>query len=113
MGMPDMGLTPDAQLSPADQAVKYLLDRVQHDPDLRWLCGVGTQSFRLLILAEAARTGETEEAVLLRRRRNLLPAHHRQEPEVLQRRREVQALREKYDDWTTGLSKAPNNGEGG
>jgi hypothetical protein len=53
----DYGLRPDARLSPADRAVKYALDRVQHDADLAYHAGFGTELFAVLCEAEAARLG--------------------------------------------------------
>lgn len=97
--MPDDGQVPDATLSAADQAVKYLLDRIQLDPNLRYYCGNGTESFALLVAAEAARTGETVEAVKDRRCVRLTPSHRPQMADVYLLRREVEALRDKHQDW--------------
>jgi hypothetical protein len=60
--MADFGDYSDPDLPPAERAVKYLLDRVRRDPDLRWLL-LGTQAFALLCEAEAARTGWTRPTV--------------------------------------------------
>lgn len=73
-------------LSPADSAVKYLLDRIQHDVDLRWHL-VGTQAFHLLCAAEAAYLGDSVEAVEGRRSIDLTPEHHRREPEIVRLRK--------------------------
>lgn len=64
--MQDHGDYTDRTLSPADTAVKYALDRMQRDPDLRYRL-VGTQLFALLCEAEAARLGEYVEDVRERR----------------------------------------------
>lgn len=87
--MPDHGLRADEKLSPADRAVKYLLNRIQSDADLRWVCGWGTQSFALLCEAEAARTGESVDDV--ERRRQQITYDHRL-PEVLRLRKELERL---------------------
>lgn len=53
----------------ANRAVRYLLDRLQRDANVYWRLGWGTESFRLLCLAEAEETGETFEVVEARRRK--------------------------------------------
>lgn len=57
----------DPDLTKADEAVKYVLDRAQTDADLGYLIGPGTQTFEMLCAAEAARTGEPIEAVKAKR----------------------------------------------
>lgn len=83
-----------ADLSPADVAVKYLLDRIQTDPDLYFYAGPMTQSFALLCAAEAARTGESPKEVELRRGKDLQPAYRRREAEVVELRDKVADLRD-------------------
>ena len=56
-----------SEMSPADKAVTYILDRAQTDADLGYLIGPCTESFTLLCQAEACRTGESVEAVKARR----------------------------------------------
>lgn len=65
--MKDGDVRPDDSLGSADRAVKYLLDRVQHDANLRWYM-LHTQAYQLLLDAEAARRGMSPEAVELERR---------------------------------------------
>ena len=89
--MRDVGLTANHSLSPADAAVKYLLDRIQHDPDLRWLM-LHSEAFYLLCAAEAARTGETLEVVEARRVLDLQPPHDQREPEVVRLRSKLEAM---------------------
>lgn len=65
--MGDCGVNLETPAHPAEAAVKYLLDRIQHDADLCWTCGPGTQVFRLLVRAEAFRTRQTEDQVYKQR----------------------------------------------
>lgn len=74
----------------AHAAVKYILDRIQTDPDLYYYCGFGTQSFHLLTVAEAARTGRPLAEVEKERQRDLRPEHRRREPEVETLRRKLE-----------------------
>jgi hypothetical protein len=60
--MNDHDLQENTTLSLAERAVRYMLDRIRVDPDLRYLMG-GTQAFAMLCEAEAARTGKSPEAV--------------------------------------------------
>jgi hypothetical protein len=55
--MADWGDLTDYRLSPADAAVKYALDMIQRNPNLRYFAGHGTQLFLLLCKAEASRLG--------------------------------------------------------
>lgn len=48
--------------TPAEQAVHYVLQRVVNDRNFSWYM-IGTQTLRLCIQAEAARTGKSEEAI--------------------------------------------------
>lgn len=84
---------PDAAAVAAHAAVKYLLDRIQTDPDLYYYCGAGTQSFHLLTIAEALRTGRPLIEVEAERRKDLQPEHRRRDPEVEVLRRELEEAR--------------------
>lgn len=72
--MKDENLATAPGLSPAEAAVSYLLRRIQADADLRWHM-VGTEAFARLCAAEAARTGESADAVH-RRHTGMLSGHH-------------------------------------
>jgi hypothetical protein len=74
------------------EAVKYVLDRSQTDPDLGYYIGPGTQAFYLLCKAEAAHTGKPLEQVERERGRDLQPEHSKRDPEVLTLRERVQEL---------------------
>jgi hypothetical protein len=54
--------------TPAERAVRYLLERIRMDPDLRWLM-LDTQAMHLLCAGEAAITGRDVEAVQAEYRR--------------------------------------------
>lgn len=56
-------LTAGTQLSPADNAVLYILRRIQLDANVRYYLGFGTEAFARLCRARAALTGQTEEEV--------------------------------------------------
>jgi hypothetical protein len=99
MSMRDTGLTAEPTIPLADRAVKYLLDRVQHDPDLRYYCGPGTQAWHLLCWAEAARTGEPIEKVEAERARDLQPDYDRRKPRVVELETELKSLRTKLEDF--------------
>lgn len=60
--MRDEGITTDPSLSLADQAVNYVLRRVQLDADLRWHM-VGTEAYHRLCVADAARRGRDVDVV--------------------------------------------------
>lgn len=49
-------------------AILYILNRIQDDADLYFLCGFGTETFRLLCLAEAEMTGQPVASVEERRK---------------------------------------------
>lgn len=54
--MRDGDVRRDGTLGRADRAVKYLLDRIQYDNNLRYYM-LGTEAMALLVEAEAARLG--------------------------------------------------------
>lgn len=93
-------------MSPADAAVTYLLNRIQVDPDLRWLM-LNTEAFTKLCVAEAARLGEAVEAVTERREHDRQPSHRRHQPRLVEFRRIVQEIRDldgvNHDDKLTDL----------
>jgi hypothetical protein len=76
------------------EAVKYVLDRSQTDPDLGYYLGPGTQAFYLLCKAEAAHLGKPLQEVEAQRRKDLQPAHCKREPEVLRLRKELDEARQ-------------------
>ena len=77
----------------ADQAVKYILDRIQTDPDLRYYMGSMTESFRLLCLAEAEFTGKRLDQVEAERKRDLQPEYRKRRPEIVELKEKLEALR--------------------
>ena len=78
----------DPTLPPADRAVKYVLDLVQHDPNLYLYCGPKTLAFQPLCEAEAQRRGESEAVVIERRSKKEFDRWNR--PEVEQIREELE-----------------------
>ena len=58
--MKDENITTPPGLTPAEAAVSYLLQRVQHDVDLRYHL-IGIEAFYRLCVAEAQRTGQSPE----------------------------------------------------
>lgn len=60
--MRDEALTTPPQLSAAEAAVNYILQRVRVDADLRYHL-LHTEAFARLCRAEAERTGKTDEEV--------------------------------------------------
>lgn len=70
-----------AAMSPADEAVSYMLARIQVDADLRWLM-LHTEAFAKLCQAEGHRTGETPEMVGSRRSIDLRPKYRRRDPRL-------------------------------
>lgn len=75
-------MTTEEKLEVAANAIRYLLNRIQTDPDMYYYCGWGTESFYRLCQAEAAITGEALKVVEGRRRKDLQPEHRKREPEV-------------------------------
>lgn len=76
------------------EAVKYVLDRSQTDPDLGYYLGPGMQAFYLLCKAEAAYLGKPLAEVEAQRRKDLQPAHCKRDPEVLRLRKELDEARQ-------------------
>ncbi len=64
-------------------AIKYTLDRIQEDPDVRHQIGPGAEVFRLLCLAEAAYTGRPVADVEEVRSVDTQPPHRRRRPDVV------------------------------
>ena len=60
--MKDEGLMSEVGCTKPEQAVGYVLRRIQLDADLRYHM-IGTEAFRLLCEAQAERTGETVECI--------------------------------------------------
>lgn len=85
----------------ADQAVNYILDRIQTDPDVYYYLGPGTESFALLCAAEAARTGEPTDEVRKRRRKDLQPEYRRRQAKVVE-------LEERIESGEAGGDEAKN-----
>lgn len=79
-------------------AVKYTLDRIQEDPNLRYYAGPSTQVFYLLVRAEAAYLEKSVDEVEKTRRRDLQPEYRKTQPEVLR-------LREKLDELRTEMGR--------
>lgn len=79
-------------------AVRYALDRIQVDPDVRYYCGWGTEIFRRLCLAEAEHRGVPLEEVEKERSRDLQPEHRKRDPEVLTLRRALAVAADDGDD---------------
>lgn len=65
------------------EAVTYVLDRVQDNPDVGYYLGWGTQMFYLLVRAEAAALEIPLEQHEKARRRDLQPSYRRREPRVV------------------------------
>lgn len=97
--MPNDVTTAD-NMTEADKAVAYLLDRIQQNADAFHYCGPGTETFRLLCIAEAARTGKPFDDVENMRRRFV----GRGVAEVIRLRREVD---EADDDWSDEIDPPP------
>jgi len=60
--MRDTVIAVDQCLTPAEQAVHYVLERIRLDVDLRWFM-LDTEAMHLLCVAEAQRTGGTVDQV--------------------------------------------------
>ncbi len=79
------------------KAVRYVLDRIQDSPNVRYYCGPGTQIFLELITAEAAFTGRTRDAVEAERKKDTEPPYRKTQPRVL-------VLEERIDDMRRGCT---------
>ena len=77
-------------------AVKYTLDRIQEDPNLRYYAGYSTQVFYLLVRAEAAYLGASVEAIEQARRIDTQPAYRKTQPDALRLRDQLDALRAEF-----------------
>ena len=88
--MHDAGLMTATELAPADRAVKYLLDRIQQDANLRWYM-LDTQALALMCEAEAFRLGKEIETISESRSKDLTPERHRREPDAVKLRKLVDA----------------------
>lgn len=75
-------------------AIRYVLDRTQIDPDLRYYLGFGTEAWARLTHAEAMATGDQTESVRRRRDVDRQPAHSKREPEVLTLRKRLESADE-------------------
>lgn len=60
--MKDEAITVDVGMTPAEDAVAYLLKRMRLDANLAYHMR-GTEAFARLVRAEAARTGKSEEGI--------------------------------------------------
>ena len=91
--MRDEGLVAKKKLTRSQRAVKYLLDRIRVDADLRWKM-LGTEAFALLCAAEAKRRGKLKEHV---REKYSQPAEHCRgdRAQIVELREEVTKLQEK------------------
>lgn len=65
----------------ADRAVKYVLDRVQTDPDLYYLM-VDSEAWEQLTAAEAELLGVDVQAHRSARRKDLQPEYRKREPDI-------------------------------
>lgn len=82
--------------TPADAAVRHVLNRMQTDPDFRHLL-LDTESFHLLCVAEAARTDRPLEDVKRDRRCDLQPDYRWRPAQLPRLKRQV----ELYEDRLT------------
>lgn len=80
-------------MTAADQAVKYILDRIQTDPDLRRVAGPMTETFHLLCVAEAEFSGARLDQVEAKRKVDLQPEYRKRRAQVLELREQLEALR--------------------
>ena len=96
---------PRPELPPADRAVAYMLDRLQVNPDVRFYCGPGTETFSQLCAAEAARTGETVEAVRERRSKDLQPNYSKRVADVVKLREQLDAVEINESDVESAIAE--------
>lgn len=75
-------------------AVRYVLGRIQQDPDARYVLGWVTEAFRRLCVAEAAHLGRPFDVVERERRVDLQPHYRRREADVVLMRPVVDAATE-------------------
>lgn len=86
-------MTPPDSTAALYEAVKYVLDRSQTDPDLGYYLGPGMQAFYLLCKAEAAHLGKSLQEVEAQRCKDLQPAHCKRDPDVIRLRAELEEAR--------------------
>jgi hypothetical protein len=105
--MADTQALPES-VGPVLRGVDYALSRIQTDPDVRWLCGPGSQTFALLCEAEAHLRSEPVESVR-ERRSELVGSHAQETPRIPAMRKrveelesEVATLEQKLNEWETG-----------
>lgn len=77
-------MTPELRAEQVYKAVRYMLDRIQDSPNVRYYCGPGTQMFLELITAEAAFTGRPRDEVETERRKDTEPAYRKTRPRVIE-----------------------------
>lgn len=94
------------ELSHAYDAVRYLLDRIQTDPDLRYHM-LHTQAMALLCAAEASHLGKSWVEVLNLRCEDLQPAYDRREPQLVEARKRIEELESGIGDHEP-LAPAPS-----
>lgn len=90
---------PEALNTIALDAIQYVLQRTQVDPDLAYVMGDHTESFQRLCRAEAALTGKEIEAVMQERREDRQPKYRHRKPEI-------ELLKARIDDLEDELSTA-------
>lgn len=79
---------------PADlllEAVRYILYRVQTDPNLHYVLA-DTEAWNKLVAAEAAATDRDEAELRVARRKDLRPPHDQRQADVVVLRRRVEDL---------------------
>lgn len=79
-------------MTPSDEAVVYMLRRIQIDPDLRWMM-LHTEAFAKLIAAQAARTGAPIENVEAQWSIDRQPEYRKFKPRIPEFRRIIAELK--------------------
>jgi len=102
--MPDEHIQTPPDLTLAESAVLYLLERVRRDVDLRWLL-LGTEGFSRLIAAQAQRTGQPEEEVE-RHYSNSDPYYQGERPKVVRARKLLERIADLAHDGGNYCGKA-------
>ena len=92
-------MPPDAA---AQKACSYILNRIQIDPDLRYVAGPMTETFALLCAAQAEYTGEPAEQVATERAKDLQPEHRRRRADGLKWREAHDLLLSVLEDHSVG-----------
>lgn len=75
------------------RAIRFVLDRIQDTPDVRYYCGQGTQIFYELVQAEAAFLGLPLADVEARRQIDIEPAYRKTRPQVIRLNEQLEAAR--------------------